>query len=209
MSSIAALGIGWLLVLLLLHVGGSDAADTPQGRARPEDVIAQLFAAAVMIGPAVIAMRRRRESPATAGVTRKNLGRSLALSVPLVAAIVVWRLASSRWVGTDTGYDVTDFWALGQFVVVGFAEEYAYRGYLQTRMIDWLGRYRGWILTSVVMAMAHVGHRMTVSRMAFGEALTSSASLIPVSLFLGYVMMRTRNIIAPGIVHSVIDWLDL
>jgi hypothetical protein len=42
-----------------------------------------------------------------------------------------------------------------------------------------------------------------------GNTTVSSASLMPISLFLGYVMMRTQSIVAPGLLHTAINWLDL
>jgi membrane protease YdiL (CAAX protease family) len=90
--------------------------------------------------------------------------------------------------------------------VVGFAEEFAFRGYLQTRLVAWLGRWPGWVLASVLMALAHAVQRLTVGGMPPLDALSSSASLIPISLFLGYVMLRTENVVAPGLAPIFADW---
>ncbi|MDX9851718.1 MAG: hypothetical protein RBT01_14510 [Anaerolineaceae bacterium] len=39
-------------------------------------------------------------------------------------------------------------------------------------------------------------------------ALLSSAALIPISLFVGFVMLRTGNIVAPGLAHTFANWID-
>ncbi len=52
-------------------------------------------------------------------------------------------------------------------------------------------------------------HRIAALGMSGGEAMLSAAALIPISLFLGHVMLETRNIIAPGLLHTAINWLEL
>lgn len=209
-----AIGVGWVLVLaFLLAVSGGARIESRDSQyvsdANAGDVVAQLMLALVAFGPALITMRRRREPLSSSGVSAKNLGRSLLVSVFLISAFVVWCLLVPRQCDATNLSRMAGVWALLQFAVVGFAEEFAYRGYLQTRLISWVGRYQGWVLASVLMAMAHIGHRVVILRMSGGDALASSASLIPISMFLGYVMLRTQSIIAPGLLHTMINWLGL
>jgi len=185
---------------------GTSPAASP---ATPEDAVAQFLVGVIAWGPALVVMRRRRESLASAGVSRDNIGRSLVVSVALVAVPVAWRLVAPRLGAAMPAFDARDFWALIKYVIVGFGEEFAFRGYLQTRLVDWLGKSPGWVLASVLMAMGHVGHRVVVLGMTGTEALADSAAIIPVSLFLGFVMLRTRSIVAPGILHTAINWLNL
>jgi membrane protease YdiL (CAAX protease family) len=171
--------------------------------------VGQFIYALIAFAPILIIMRRRRESLASAGVSAANLGRSLVVGAFLVSVFVGWCFLVSRRCDAGNLSRISSLWALLQFAIVGFAEEFAYRGYLQTRLIGWLGNYRGWILASVLMAMAHIAHRVAALHMTGGEALLSSASLIPISLFLGYIMLRTQSIVAPGLLHTVINWLEL
>ncbi len=212
--ALLAIGAGWLLVVALFYAFMGDApidSDKPPevAPAGSGDFVGQLLLALVVVAPILFIMHRRGESPASAGVSAYNLGRSLVVSVVLASVFVLWCFLVSRRCDATTLSRATSVWALLQFTVVGFAEEFAYRGYLQTRLIRWLGHYQGWVLASVLMAMAHVGHRVLVLRMTGGEALVSSASLVPISLFLGYVMLRTRSIVAPGLLHTAINWLEL
>ena len=41
------------------------------------------------------------------------------------------------------------------------------------------------------------------------DALASAATLIPVSLFLGFVMIRTGNVVASGLFHTVAGWAEI
>lgn len=212
--AVSAIGAGWILVIsFLLLFRGDPLPDSPDSSrvtpVGPEDVIGQLFVALVSVAPILIVMRKRKESLASSGVSRDNFGRSLAVGALLLSGLVAWWGLVLRRSDAPGPFGVTGYWALLQFAVVGVAEEFAYRGYLQTRLVGWLGGLRGWVWASVLMATAHVGHRLVAQRMTGGEALVSCASLIPVSLFLGYVMLRTRSVVAPAILHTAINLLDL
>ncbi|MBU1948773.1 MAG: CPBP family intramembrane metalloprotease, partial [Candidatus Eisenbacteria bacterium] len=209
-----AIGMGWILVIVLLLALTGHAPTNSQGAAQwplvgPGDVAAQLILAIISVGPILFVMHRRREYPASAGISAQNLWRSLAVSALIISAAGVWYCFVNRRSGAGASCHASGLWALMQLAIVGFTEEFAYRGYLQTRLIGWLGSYQGWILASVLMAMAHVGHRVGIEGMAAGEALLSAAALIPISLFLGFVMLRTQNIVAPGLLHMFVNWLDI
>ncbi len=107
------------------------------------------------------------------------------------------------------GLTANQLWALPYFAVVGFGEEFLFRGYLQTRLVAWLGQWSGWLLASIVMAMMHIGQRVASMGLTSPEAVISSALLVPISLFMGYVMLRTGNIVAPGICHTFANWVGV
>ena len=161
-------------------------------------------------GPAVLAMRLRREPWASAGVSDHNLGRSLAVGVVLSVVTVAGAFLGGdrRFSRVIAGLAASHFWALLKYALVGFGEEFVFRGYLQTRLEAWLGRWQGWVVTSVVMALSHVVQRVAVAGMSPLDALTSSAALVPVSLLMGYVMLRTGNVVAPGLFHTFADWVN-
>jgi len=210
--ALLAICAGWLLVVAVHFALRGDVG--PQhwqsvSPAGPGDVIGQLFVALFAIGPVVFAMHRRREPFASAGASADNLGRSLIVGLFLVAAVAGWRFLVEPPPDIASFFHHANHWLFLQFVIVGFVEEFVYRGYLQTRLVGWLGPVQGWVLASVLMAMAHAGHRVAALGMAGEEALLSAAALVPISLFLGFVMLRTRSIVAPGILHTMINWLDV
>jgi len=56
------------------------------------------------------------------------------------------------------------------------------------------------------MALAHIVQRITIMGMSGTDAMIDSLTLIPVSLLLGYIMLRTENIMAGALFHAFIDW---
>lgn len=206
--AMAAIFMGWILVSLLLLAVGRGGEESQGPSYSVGDVVAQILLLGIAFGPVFIVMYRRRERLATAAVSTHNLGRALLVGIILSAAFVGWGLARSRPPSLSAIFSATSFWALMQFAVVGFVEEFAYRGYLQTRLVSWMGWWQGWVLASVLMALAHLSHRVAFLGMTAGDALLSASSLIPISLFLGFVMLRTQNVIAPALIHTFINWID-
>ncbi|WP_026883327.1 CPBP family intramembrane glutamic endopeptidase [Clostridium akagii] len=92
------------------------------------------------------------------------------------------------------------------FFIVGFVEEVVFRGYLQNRLISWIGTIKGYSLTAVIFAFSHLPNRLIIGGMNFNSALLSCVELIPSGLLLGYIMIKTKNIVAGSIFHTFIDW---
>jgi membrane protease YdiL (CAAX protease family) len=205
--------LGWLLVsILFFALAPSETAPQRPTQARSydsSDVVSQAVIAMVFLGPALLTMRWRREPWASTRVSRHNLGGSLIVGTLLALLGVVSIFLSGEHSPSQVIRHLGSrhIWALLQYAVVGFGEEFAFRGYLQTRLVAWLGRRQGWVFSSVLMALAHVVQRLTAGGMSPPDALLSSASLMPISLFLGYVMLRTENVIAPGLAHIFADWI--
>jgi membrane protease YdiL (CAAX protease family) len=170
-------------------------------------VINQLIAYILFCGPAILVLRARRESWDSVGITTHNLIKGLLIGSLLAVATVL--TCSECLKGITAGLNANHFWALLQFTVVGVSEEFLFRGYLQSRLMAWLGQWRGWLLASILMALVHVAQRMVVGGLNPLAALVSSASLLPISLLMGYVLLRTENIVAPAIFHTFADWVGI
>jgi hypothetical protein len=56
--------------------------------------------------------------------------------------------------------------------------------------------------------MVHVPHNAWIEGKDWGDALIASASLVPVSLLMGYVMKATGNVVAPGLFHTFANWVS-
>lgn len=214
-SAWVAIGTAFLPLFLLglfslaSAPAAGEAVETPVSlelKESPSTVINGLIAYLIVLNPVLIAMKLRKESWQSAGVTRNNLGKSILLGCLLgLITIVTYRPCVT---GILSGVmNMNHFWAFLQYTVVGFSEEFAFRGYLQTRLAAWLGRWQGWLVASVMMALIHIAQRVYMSGFDATTAFLSSAYLIPISLSMGFVMLRTENIVAPAISHTFADWV--
>ena len=67
----------------------------------------------------------------------------------------------------------------------------------------WLGKWVGMIIASLIMASSHIMVRYFWQDYSFSGAILNSMALIPARMLMGYIMMRTGSIIAPGILHTI------
>jgi membrane protease YdiL (CAAX protease family) len=171
----------------------------------PAAVLEQLMLFIIALLPIIIAMYLQRESLSSACITSHNLAGSVVIGLALGLLSMLVAMAGKMFI---VNWNIGHLWAFLQFTIVGFGEEFTFRGYLQTRLICWLGKYTGWIVASVFMALIHFGYRLVMMGMDPAQALISCLGLIPISLFMGFVMLRTGNILAPGIMHIFANWVN-
>jgi len=164
---------------------------------RPADLVGPLIGLVLFVLPAAVFMFKNRDPLISVGLTTRNLWQATAIGTGLAFLTFFFQpgsLASKvrnfQWV------------AVCYYVLVGFQEEFLFRGYLQTRLIAWLGKWQGWVLASVIMAMVHLPHRLLIEGKPFGSAIVASASLVPVSALMGFIMLQTGNLVAPGMFHT-------
>ncbi len=152
--------------------------------------------------PILIAMKWQKETLTTAGISTLNLRSSLflGLSTSGVALIAVFGFLDAP------GFSSSFIWIFIQFSFVGFFEEFLYRGYLQTRLMRWLGTYQGWTIASVLMALSHISIIYYWHDKSLVEAFLISSRLIPMSLAFGYLYMKTGNILGPALAHAFMNF---
>ncbi|MBN2457019.1 MAG: CPBP family intramembrane metalloprotease [Sedimentisphaerales bacterium] len=89
---------------------------------------------------------------------------------------------------------------------IAFGEEFLFRGFLQTHLVCWWGNIKGWLITAVIFAYGHLPYNMFINGRSFLDAVLPSTTLLPIGLLMGFVMLRTRNLIAPLVFHIFVNW---
>ena len=157
----------------------------------------------IYVLPAGWAMLRAGEPLSSAGVGRHNLWQACVIGLILGG---LWCVPGP--LGQKLARLSQSGWALSLLFLAmfGFAEEFLYRGYLQTRLIARIGTWRGWALASLVFAAAHFPHRLLYDGLGSPAAVTATVLVVPCSLAMGFIMLRTQNILAPAILHTIINF---
>jgi membrane protease YdiL (CAAX protease family) len=93
-----------------------------------------------------------------------------------------------------------------QYLIVGFAEETLFRGYVQVRWVAALGWWPGFLLASAVMSLFHLPILLLAEHLTLLNALVEVIKIMPLSLLLGYSLQKNGNIVAPAFIHL---WLNL
>jgi membrane protease YdiL (CAAX protease family) len=211
-SSIAALAAVCLSMLAIgLLMLRQHLLHGPTGYVGPKlhksgDLISQFVVLTMYALPAGFFMLKRRERLATAGITKANLWQAIVIGVGL--AFLTFYFQPGGFLAKISRIEPRHGVGLAFYACVGFGEEFLFRGYLQSRLLAWLGKWRGWLLASAVMAAVHFPHRVLIEGLGVGDALGATIGLLPVSLLMGFVMLCTRNIVAPGLFHTFSNWVN-
>lgn len=89
------------------------------------------------------------------------------------------------------------FWAAA-FVVVGFFEEYAFRGYLQFALTKGFGFWTATIVTSLIFGLVHLANP--------GESWPGIAGVMAVGLFWCFTLRRTGSLWFAFGMHAAFDF---
>ncbi|MFC5367747.1 CPBP family glutamic-type intramembrane protease [Salinirubrum litoreum] len=106
------------------------------------------------------------------------------------------------------------FFLVEQLLFVGLIEEFAWRGYLQSKLIDWASgrglsvtraRAVGLLAAAVLFALWHVPQRVLIQGLGLGETAGSVVLLVGLALFLGLLYEATRSVVFVGLVHGSLN----
>lgn len=211
--AIGAVSLTYLLIALLFSGGGSGQGSNSLSyqRFNFNSVQSVLLSYLFILSPSLVIIKIRKENLRTVGISKLNVRNAIlvGLITSVVALICLIPFADKEFSYYISKVNINLFWGFIYYAVVGFGEEFLFRGYLQSRLIAWIGSLEGWIIASIIMALIHVPQRIAMHGMFNTEALLSSIALIPVSLLHGYIMMKTKNLVAPGILHTFANWYNI
>lgn len=171
------------------------------------NVLFTAFGYAIVLLPMIMTMKRTGQNLGSIGINGKERGRMLAVGFILSAIfITVAGFLAPSLGGGFKGFSPSLAYGLIGYAIVGFGEEIVWRGYIQTRVIAYSGTLKGWMATSLLFALWHLPGRYYQFSGVVLEAFASSLLLLPISLLLGYIMLRSQNIIPSSIFHLFVDW---
>jgi len=98
-------------------------------------------------------------------------------------------------------YAVAAPWSVAQIatvcVLAGLCEEILFRGVIQGALSDWLGRYTGLIVASVLFGCAHL--------VTLGYGVIAGM----LGVYLGLLWMASGNLLVPVVTHAAYDFAAL
>jgi len=202
--AIAAVVAQIVIVAVLFAIRGASTSPPigPQPRYDVARLAVQLAIAAAAFSPILAVLILRRQGATTVGLSTRNLLAQVLLGVTigLVAVIAMGKVAGLATVGGPEGL------RLVAFLAVGFEEEIVFRGFLQSRLVAWLGEGRGWLLAGAIFALAHVPQDLA-SDGATPILIVDLALQLVFGLVFGWIVLRVGGVWATGIAHGVADWV--
>jgi membrane protease YdiL (CAAX protease family) len=122
--------------------------------------------------------------------------------IALSTVLLIMRVSGFFYFGPFAGFGkqtlVLGFlWGIG-FLLVGFVEEYGFRGYMQYTLTSGLGFWPALLITSAVFLLAHTGNK--------GETVIGLASVFFAGVLLAVALWRTGSLWFSIGIHLGWDW---
>ncbi len=214
-SKEAAISLGYIVVAFIALAGvfllWSQSVGRPIGTSREYDVPRVLrewcIYALISFIPVFLILKIRHQRFESVGLSKANWRFSVGVALVLSACFLAFNTTPERFLSRVFTLNV--FYGLAYFLAVGFGEELLFRGFLQIRCSAWLGEIKGWLVASVLMALAHLPQRIFVVGQELGQAVFSATLLIPISLLMGFLMLKTQNVAGPAVFHTMLDLTNI
>lgn len=208
----ALLAVGFSLLMIILitimaaHWKGARVSEDIEVY-EFKHLMPQIIFLFIWVVPAALVMVTRQESLETAGITSRNLWQSLIIGS--ILALSAFYFQPGGFLGKIVNLRSHHAVAFVYYSFIAFGEEFLFRGFLQTRLVCRCGNAKGWLITAVIFAYGHLPYNMFINGTSFLDAVLASTTLIPIGLLMGFVMLRTRNLIAPLVFHIFVNWVTV
>lgn len=144
------------------------------------------------------------------GQPARSTGWQKALTRPAIqfglALILLTLFLQGKFLSLFDGVPQNALIALLVCLVIGLAEETVFRGYIQMRLISAFGKYSGWLISSLIYVLWRLPY---LSLFGWGSSLFwyQSFLLVLQSLLLGWIMIKSRHALVPGLYHAFSMWI--
>ena len=91
---------------------------------------------------------------------------------------------------------------IGIFLTVALPEEMVFRVVIQNGLEDYFKPNHAWIIASIFFGLVHWNNAATV----FSKVVYCTLATVA-GFFYGYAYKETRNILAPALTHTLVDWI--
>ena len=105
-------------------------------------------------------------------------------------------------------YSLENYKIFLEYFIVAVSEEILFRGFLQNKLVKWLGNMKGVILAALIFSLFHFPQRVLVQGLEYSDAILYCFALFPLSLIFGYIMHKSQNIIGISIFHTFINYTN-
>jgi uncharacterized protein len=203
----------YILLIALFNVGivfiGRAFHALPKGLPTPQQALVQeILGFCVVFGGALVMSRIERRSPGAYGLPLaeafgKKFWLGMLLGLVEISVLMGFIFAFSGYsfgsiALTSRGIVGWGLLHLALFTVVGFFEEFLFRGYTQFTLADGIGFWPAALLLSLGFGAIHLGNP--------GEGPVGAASVALVGIFFAFTLRRTGNLWYAVGLHASFDW---
>ncbi len=165
--------------------------------------------------PIFVIMRLRKQSLKSIGLkkekTLKSIFIGLVFSIPFIVPPVIIAIMQGKQLASLPNL----IWLfLFYFLIIGFAEELVFRGYLQTRLQGLIkGKWLSIVITGLLFTLTHIPFQMVSRDLGLLEFIMTHGGMIlitfPIHIYLVYIYTRDQNILSVTITHTFINLMGV
>jgi membrane protease YdiL (CAAX protease family) len=207
-DGMAALSVAALIIVFSYAYGttslGPGLSRAIVAPAPASDLVPQLVLSVICLLPVIAALILRGQPVRSAGWIPATLTLGLQVGIALALLTIFLRNRVLDVLGgINSNQSLYLLFALG----VALCEETIFRGYIQLRLVSWLGVNRGWVAAALLYAAWRLpafltGESTTTILVGAGVALVQG-------LVTGFLMRRTGNVLASSIYRAISIWLNV
>jgi membrane protease YdiL (CAAX protease family) len=165
-------------------------------------LVRQVALVALVSNPMLVVLVARRQGPSTVLLQRRAATLQLAATVVLVMIASVGAVA----LGVTIRFGTPQLLRFPGFLAVAVQEELSYHGFLQTRLVAWLGDWRGWLVAGAIFGLSHVPGDVLLSGLGAADVTVALAQQTAGGLLNGWIVLRLRAIAPVIVFHAAGDW---
>lgn len=162
----------------------------------------RMLLAVISLLPFILALLLRGQPFKSAGWSRDNLRPGLTVGLMLVVVAVFLR---GKFLTLLNGLEPGQSSLLLVLLLLCAAEETIFRGYLQLRLMSFLGSTWGWLATAGLYLLWQLPGRLWLH--PFGEIWVDLVVALIQGLLLGWIMRKTGHVTATILYRAVATWL--
>ncbi len=174
---------------------------------RPSDftlttLITQTGLMALFAAPFLVHILQRKQPWLSIGLKKQMISGGLQVGFGLVLILVFLRSKVSNLI--QGPYNLEVLLLLIGSLTACFISELIFRGFIQLRLMDWLGETRGWLLTAALFALWSI---LPVLGQPTEIILITGIYRLSMGLLLGWIARRSGGILGGWIYYTVHTWL--
>lgn len=172
-----------------------------------DDLLEQSGIYLLQFCPVLIILALRRQGAKSLGLSRRNLGKAALIGIVLgsLSILAYGDHLLGRFPAFVAGRS-EPYVFLFAMMIVGVVEEATFRGFIQLRLVAWLGALSGISITVAFFALIHVPFQLRYRDPASADFWLALGFHGLSGLVYSLVMNRTQHLAAPAIMHALANW---
>ncbi|HNR03055.1 MAG TPA: CPBP family intramembrane metalloprotease [Anaerolineaceae bacterium] len=179
-----------------------DFLKTAAGAFAGGDIALRMLIAVISLLPVIILLAARGQPLKSTGWSKENTRASLMLGLLLVVLTIFLR---GKFTTLLKGITPEQGSLLLVLLILCLAEETIFRGYIQLRLMSFIGTTWGWLVTAILYLLWQLPGRAWISQIA--TAWPEILITLVQALLLGWIMRKTYHVAAPALFRAVAAWL--